>query len=61
MRASPIKIRKSKNTSRDSEVGFQPCARFDNCNTMYSSESQVIEKATSASSSDMAQVSYVPT
>ncbi len=54
---SPIKIRKSKNTSSIPAVRVHPCERLNNFNTMYSSESQVIKEAPSAPSSEMTQAS----
>ena len=60
MRTSPTKIRKSKNTASVPAVRIHPCGRIDKCNTMYSSESQILEEAPSASSPDIKWVSSVP-
>ncbi len=51
IRTSPIKIRKSKNTSSAPAVRVHACGRLDNCNEIYSSESHVMEEAPSDSSS----------
>ncbi len=48
---SPTKIKKSKNTSSVEAVRVHRCGRLDNCNTIYPSESHVMEEAPSASSS----------
>ncbi len=61
MRISPARIRKSKNTSIAPAVRPDTCDRRENCNTVYSSESQVMEKAPSNSSSDTTRTSSVPT
>ncbi len=61
IRTSPTKIKKSKNTSSVPAVRVDPCERLDNHNTMYSSESQVIEEAPSASTSEMTRPSAVST
>ncbi len=57
---SPTKIRKSKNTSYVSAVRVHPCGRRENCNTMYSSESYIMEEAPFDSSSDIRRAISVP-
>ena len=61
MRISPTKTRESKNTSSVPAVRIDPRGRRDNCKTTNSTESQIMEEAPSASSSDTTRTSYVPT